>query len=186
MLSVALSVRHLHQASVAIIFADSVFVIALLFIVRHLGIYHTGSCRGRKTCGPSWSKSASRPRQLACCFSDHSSSFHAWGDSTRELRQRSTDRRRGDHVFERRRAEWRRGWDRNRDYLWRGHLCRFTDGRWIIFETGFYPQDYYPNCENGANFDQPRHVGVQSRECLSKNRNPLLSTQRAEGTRHES
>ena len=90
------------------------------------------------------------------------------------------------HVFERRRAEWRRGWDRNHDYLWRGHLCRFTDGRWIIFETGFYPEDYYPNCETGANCDQSRHVGVQSRECLSKNRHPLLLTQRAASTRHES
>jgi hypothetical protein len=41
------------------------------------------------------------------------------------------------HVFDQRRAEWSRGWDRNHDYLWRGHLCRFTDGRSIIFEAGF-------------------------------------------------
>src|SRR5205085_12282408 len=54
-----------------------------------------------------------------------------------------------DHVFARRSASWHREWDRRSDHWWHGHRCRFVDGEWFIFDTGFpwypygYPYDYY-------------------------------------------
>ena len=47
------------------------------------------------------------------------------------------------HVFARRTASWHRDWDRNRDHFWNGHRCRFVNGEWFIFDTGFYPYDYW-------------------------------------------
>jgi hypothetical protein len=61
------------------------------------------------------------------------------------------------HVFARRSADWQRNWDRNCDHFWRGHLCRFVNDSWVVFEFGFIPwwpvgypfdsyygYDYYP------------------------------------------
>ncbi len=49
------------------------------------------------------------------------------------------------HVFARRTANWQRDWDRHRDHFWNGHRCRFVNGEWFIYDTGFYPYDYgYP------------------------------------------
>jgi hypothetical protein len=54
-----------------------------------------------------------------------------------------------EHAFARRSADWHRDWDRRRDHWWHGHRCRFVDGEWFIFDTGFpwypygYPYDYY-------------------------------------------
>jgi hypothetical protein len=49
------------------------------------------------------------------------------------------------HVFARRTATWHRDWDRRRDHFWNGHRCRFVNGEWFIYDTGFYPYDYgYP------------------------------------------
>jgi hypothetical protein len=46
------------------------------------------------------------------------------------------------HVFARRTANWHRDWDRQRDHFWNGHRCRFVNGEWFIYDTGFYPYDY--------------------------------------------
>jgi hypothetical protein len=52
----------------------------------------------------------------------------------------------GNHVFARRTANWHRDWDRHRDHFWNGHRCRFVNGAWFIYDTGFYPYDYwYPS-----------------------------------------
>jgi hypothetical protein len=49
------------------------------------------------------------------------------------------------HVFARRTANWHPDWDRHRDHFWNGHRCRFVNGEWFIYDTGFYPYDYgYP------------------------------------------
>lgn len=49
------------------------------------------------------------------------------------------------HIFARRDADWHRDWDRGEDHFWQGHRCRFVDGQWIVFNTGFYPFGYdYP------------------------------------------
>ena len=45
------------------------------------------------------------------------------------------------HVFARRTATWHRDWDRHRDHFWNGHRCRFVNGEWFIYDTGFYPYD---------------------------------------------
>jgi len=47
------------------------------------------------------------------------------------------------HVFARRTASWHRDWDRRRDHFWNGHRCRFVNGQWFIYDTGFYPYDYW-------------------------------------------
>jgi Putative peptidoglycan binding domain len=47
------------------------------------------------------------------------------------------------HLFARRSADWHRDWDRGRDHWWHGHRCRFVDGAWFIYDTGFYPYDYW-------------------------------------------
>jgi hypothetical protein len=47
------------------------------------------------------------------------------------------------HVFSRRTASWHRDWDRHRDHFWNGHRCRFVNGEWFIYDTGFYPYDYW-------------------------------------------
>jgi len=67
------------------------------------------------------------------------------------------------HIFARRTAGWHRDWDRQRDHFWNGHRCRFVNGEWFIFDTGFYPYDYgYPYdyygydpgaYENAADYD---------------------------------
>jgi Putative peptidoglycan binding domain len=48
-----------------------------------------------------------------------------------------------DHVFARRSADWHRDWDRRRDHWWHGHRCHFVNGFWFIYDTGFYPFDYW-------------------------------------------
>ncbi|HEY2102825.1 MAG TPA: peptidoglycan-binding domain-containing protein [Chthoniobacterales bacterium] len=48
-----------------------------------------------------------------------------------------------EHLFARRSADWHRDWDRNRDHFWRGHRCRFVNGEWFIFDSGFDPYDYW-------------------------------------------
>ncbi len=54
------------------------------------------------------------------------------------------------HVVAQHSANWHRDWDRGREHWWHGHRCRFIDGAWVIFNTGFYPwwpywypDDYY-------------------------------------------
>ena len=55
------------------------------------------------------------------------------------------------HVFARRTASWHRDWDRHHDHFWNGHRCRFINGEWFVYDTGFYPYgygypyDYYPD-----------------------------------------
>jgi hypothetical protein len=46
-------------------------------------------------------------------------------------------------VFARHDGNWHRNWDRGHDHFWRGHRCRFLNGEWIIFDTGFYADGYY-------------------------------------------
>jgi len=48
-----------------------------------------------------------------------------------------------EHVFARRSADWHRDWDRGRDHWWHGHRCHFVNGFWFIYDTGFYPYDYW-------------------------------------------
>jgi hypothetical protein len=48
-----------------------------------------------------------------------------------------------EHVFARRSADWHTDWDRHHDHWWHGHRCRFVNGEWFIFDTGFYPYDYW-------------------------------------------
>jgi hypothetical protein len=48
-----------------------------------------------------------------------------------------------EHVFARRTADWHRDWDRRHDHWWNGHRCHFANGFWFIYDTGFYPDDYW-------------------------------------------
>ena len=48
-----------------------------------------------------------------------------------------------EHVFARRSADWHRDWDRRGDHWWHGHRCHFVNGFWFIYDTGFYPYDYW-------------------------------------------
>jgi hypothetical protein len=48
-----------------------------------------------------------------------------------------------EHVFARRTADWHRDWDRRGDHWWHGHRCHFVNGFWFIYDTGFYPYDYW-------------------------------------------
>jgi hypothetical protein len=48
-----------------------------------------------------------------------------------------------EHVFARRTADWHRDWDRRHDHWWNGHRCHFANGFWFIYDTGFYPYDYW-------------------------------------------
>ena len=48
-----------------------------------------------------------------------------------------------EHVFARRSADWHRDWDRRSDHWWHGHRCHFVNGFWFIYDTGFYPYDYW-------------------------------------------
>jgi len=48
-----------------------------------------------------------------------------------------------EHVFARRSADWHRDWDRRNDHWWHGHRCHFVNGFWFIYDTGFYPYDYW-------------------------------------------
>jgi hypothetical protein len=48
-----------------------------------------------------------------------------------------------EHVFARRSADWHRDWDRRRDHWWHGHRCHFGNGFWFIYDTGFYPYNYW-------------------------------------------
>jgi len=48
-----------------------------------------------------------------------------------------------EHVFARRSADWHRDWDQRSDHWWHGHRCHFVNGFWFIYDTGFYPYDYW-------------------------------------------
>ena len=48
-----------------------------------------------------------------------------------------------EHVFARRSADWHRDWNRRSDHWWHGHRCHFVNGFWFIYDTGFYPYDYW-------------------------------------------
>ena len=48
-----------------------------------------------------------------------------------------------EHVFARRTADWHRDWDGRSDHWWHGHRCHFVNGFWFIYDTGFYPYDYW-------------------------------------------
>jgi hypothetical protein len=48
------------------------------------------------------------------------------------------------HTFAREGANWHRDWDRRHDHFSGGHRFRFANGRWIIFDDGFYPYEFYP------------------------------------------
>jgi Putative peptidoglycan binding domain len=48
-----------------------------------------------------------------------------------------------EHVFAQRSADWHRDWDRRSDHWWHGHRCHFVNGFWFIYDTGFYPYDYW-------------------------------------------
>jgi hypothetical protein len=48
-----------------------------------------------------------------------------------------------EHLFARRTADWHRDWDRRHDHWWNGHRCHFANGFWFIYDTGFYPYDYW-------------------------------------------
>src|SRR6266480_3564600 len=48
-----------------------------------------------------------------------------------------------EHVFARRSADWHRDWDRRSDHWWHGHRCHFVNGFWFIYDTGFYPYNYW-------------------------------------------
>jgi hypothetical protein len=48
-----------------------------------------------------------------------------------------------EHVFARRSADWHRDWDRRSDHWWHGHRCHFVNGFWFIYDTGFYPYDFW-------------------------------------------
>jgi hypothetical protein len=48
-----------------------------------------------------------------------------------------------ERVFARRSADWHRDWDRRSDHWWHGHRCHFVNGFWFIYDTGFYPHDYW-------------------------------------------
>jgi putative peptidoglycan binding protein len=63
-------------------------------------------------------------------------------DSGRRFENRGSNFGR-DHVFARRTADWHRDWDRRHDHWWNGHRCHFADGFWFIYDTGFYPYDYW-------------------------------------------
>jgi Putative peptidoglycan binding domain len=63
-------------------------------------------------------------------------------DSRNRLQNRGLNAGR-EHVFARRSADWHRDWDRRSDHWWHGHLCHFINGFWFIYDTGFYPYDYW-------------------------------------------
>ena len=55
------------------------------------------------------------------------------------------------HVFAQHSANWQRHWNRHHDHWWHGHRCRFINGSWVIFNSGYdpfwpywYPYNYYP------------------------------------------
>ena len=58
------------------------------------------------------------------------------------------------HVVAQHSANWHRDWDRGRDHWWHGHHCRFIDGSWVIFDSGFYPwwPYWYPDDYYGYNY----------------------------------
>jgi hypothetical protein len=47
------------------------------------------------------------------------------------------------HVVAQHAANWHRDWDRSRDHGWHGHRCRFINGSWVVFDSGFYPGSYW-------------------------------------------
>jgi hypothetical protein len=63
-------------------------------------------------------------------------------DSRNRFQNRSSNVGR-ERVFARHSADWHRDWDRRRDHWWRGHRCHFVNGVWFIYDTGFYPYDYW-------------------------------------------
>ncbi|HEY4282604.1 MAG TPA: peptidoglycan-binding domain-containing protein [Chthoniobacterales bacterium] len=47
------------------------------------------------------------------------------------------------HVVAQHSANWHRDWDRGHEHWWNGHRCRFVNGSWFIFDSGFYPWSPY-------------------------------------------
>jgi hypothetical protein len=43
------------------------------------------------------------------------------------------------HVVAQHSGNWHRDWDRHHDHWSHGHRCRFINGSWVVFDTGFYP-----------------------------------------------
>jgi hypothetical protein len=57
------------------------------------------------------------------------------------------------HVVAQHSGNWHRDWDRSRDHRWNGHRCRFINGSWFIFDSGFYPGSYwYPDDYYGSDY----------------------------------
>jgi hypothetical protein len=65
------------------------------------------------------------------------------GNDFRNRFQNRTSNIAREHVFARRSADWHRDWDRHTDHWWHGHRCHFVNGFWFIYDTGFYPYDYW-------------------------------------------
>src|SRR5438270_3575980 len=63
-----------------------------------------------------------------------------------------------EHVFARRSADWHRDWDRGRDHWWHGHRCHFVNGLWFIYDTGFYPYDYWSPYGYGGYYASPYYA----------------------------
>jgi hypothetical protein len=75
------------------------------------------------------------------------------------------------HVLAQHTAGWHRDWDRGRDHWWHGHHCRFINGSWVIFDSGFdpwlpygYPYDAYayggyPYDYDSDDYDQDVYQG---------------------------
>jgi hypothetical protein len=61
-------------------------------------------------------------------------------DSRNRLENRGSGR---EHLFARHSADWHRDWDRRHDHWWHGHRCHFVNGYWLLYDTGFYPYNYW-------------------------------------------
>lgn len=89
-------------------------------------------------------------RNLATTRSNH---FNSNGTGNRGLANGSN------HVFARRSASWHSDWNRHSDHWWNGHRCRFVNGSWFIFDTGFYPWDGYPYDYYASDYYYPYGYG---------------------------
>src|SRR5437762_1118032 len=63
-----------------------------------------------------------------------------------------------EQVFARRSADWHRDWDRRRDHWWDGRRCQFVNGFWFIYDTGFYPYDYWYPYGYGCYYASPYYA----------------------------
>lgn len=77
------------------------------------------------------------------------------------------------HVVAQHSADWHRDWDRGHDHWWHGHHCRFINGSWVIFDSGFdpwwpygypygaYAYDGYPYDYDSDDYDQGVYQGEE-------------------------